>query len=100
MVDTTDLKSVVSNGVPVRVRPAALFDGRGFNDIGEIVAKGRAALGDGDRSAAKTTALTAVSEGVFDEALCAILVIVAVFTAGHGGRLAAGLGRVVFCGSC
>ena len=26
MVDTTDLKSVVSNGVPVRVRPAALFD--------------------------------------------------------------------------
>jgi hypothetical protein len=26
MVDTTDLKSVVSNGVPVRVRSAALFN--------------------------------------------------------------------------
>ncbi len=25
MVDTPDLKSVVSNGVPVRVRPAALY---------------------------------------------------------------------------
>jgi hypothetical protein len=30
MVDTTDLKSVVSNGVPVRVRPAALSNYKWF----------------------------------------------------------------------